>query len=77
MRHGLFSRAKLRWTNAVQVPPWLPPMNFDGNFPQSEIPAFHKNSSPVPCPMFLPPPFDQARKTAPSGEVEPAPRAGK
>lgn len=58
MRHGLFSRAKLRWTNAVQVPPWLPPMKFDGNFPKSQITAFHKISFPVPCPLFLPPPLE-------------------
>lgn len=42
-----------RSSNAV-----LPPMKFDGNFPKSQIPAFHKISFPVPCPLFLPPPFE-------------------
>ncbi|MFG6409886.1 MAG: hypothetical protein K1V92_02375, partial [Bacteroides acidifaciens] len=36
----------------------LPLMKFDGNFPQSQIPAFHKILFPVPCPLFLPPPFE-------------------
>jgi len=46
----------------------LPPMKFDGNFPQSEIPAFHKISFLVTCPLFLLPPFEPHIKQTPAAK---------
>lgn len=68
-RHGLFYAAKVRRTNSVSSTASLLRIKFDANFPQSQIAAFHKILTSVPCLLFLLSPLGIARKINPLGEV--------
>lgn len=64
-----FYAAKVRRTNSVSSTASLLRIKFDANFPQSQIAAFHKILTSVPCLLFLLSPLGIARKINPLGEV--------
>lgn len=72
-----FYAAKVRRTNSVSSTASLLRIKFDANFPQSQIAAFHKILTSVPCLLFLLSPLGIARKNQPFGRSRKASRKGK
>ena len=61
-RHGLFLRSKGTANEQRVKYRFATPDKFDANFPQSQIAAFHKILTSVPCLLFLLSPLGIARK---------------
>ncbi len=73
----VFTQQKVRRTNSVSSTASLLRIKFDANFPQSQIAAFHKILTSVPCLLFLLSPLGIARKNQPFGRSRKASRKGK
>ena len=75
-RHGLFLRSKGTANEQRVKYRFATPDKFDANFPQSQIAAFHKILTSVPCLLFLLSPLGIARKNQ-LGRSRKASRKGK